>query len=168
MTVFSRICLLVIAAASAAAQDSPFVESADCSLCHTRLGEKSQLGQSTLWKGSVMAHAGRDPYWQARTAEEIKQNPAIAKVVDEKCHRCHTPQGKSQSRDGVGCTVCHLIEDKGLGTPASFTGGFEINKEHLSYGPHKDPFVNPMIMHVGLTPAYGSHVLKSEIGRAHV
>lgn len=163
MSVNSRLCLIALALTTAAAQDNPFVESAECSLCHTRLGEKNQLGQYTLWKGSVMAHAGRDPYWQAKTAEEIKQNPAIARTVDEKCHRCHTPQGKAQARDGVGCTVCHLIEDKGLGTPASFTGGFEINKEHLSYGPHKDPFVNPMIMHVGLTPAYGSHFLKSEL-----
>lgn len=163
MPVNRRLCLIALALATAAAQDSPFVESAECSLCHTRLGEKSQLGQYTLWKGSVMAHAGRDPYWQAKTAEEIRQNPSIANTVDEKCHRCHTPQGKPQADGGVGCTVCHLIEDQGLGTPASFTGGFHINKEHLAYGPHEDAFVNPMIMHVGLTPAYGSHVLKSEL-----
>jgi hypothetical protein len=163
MTVISRLSLLVLAAVSVAAQDSPFVESVECSLCHTRLGEKNQLGQNTQWKGSVMAHAGRDPYWQAKTAEEIRQNPAIAKVVDEKCNQCHTPQGKAQAKDGVGCSVCHLIEDKGLGTPASFTGGFQINKERLAYGPHKDPFANPMIMHVGLTPAYGAHMQKSEL-----
>lgn len=145
------------------AQDSPFAASAECSLCHTRLGKDGQFGQYPLWKDSVMAHAGRDPYWQAKTASEIKQNPALAKAVDEKCHRCHTPQGKPQARDGVGCTVCHLIEDKGLGTPASYTGGFQINKEQLAYGPHKNPFANPMIMHVGLTPAYGSHIQKSEL-----
>jgi len=145
------------------AQDSPFVESAECSLCHTRLGENNGLGQYPLWQGSVMAHAGRDPYWQAKTASEIKQNPALAKLIDDKCHRCHTPQGKSLAGDGVGCTVCHLIEDKGLGAPASFTGGFQINKEHLAYGPHENPFVMPMIMHVGLTPTHGRHILKPEL-----
>jgi hypothetical protein len=163
MPFINRVCLTVLAMTTAAAQDSPFVQSVECSICHRRLGEKGQLGQYTLWKGSVMAHAGRDPYWQAKTAEEIKQNPAIAKVVDEKCHSCHTPQGKPQAKDGVGCSVCHQIEDKGLGTPASFTGGFHLNKEHLSYGPHKDLFANPMISHVGLTPAYGAHMQKSEL-----
>ena len=163
MIKFSRFFLAALAIASAAAQDSPFVESAECSICHTRLGEKSRLGQYTLWKGSVMAHAGRDPYWQAKTAEEVNHNPAVAKVVEEKCNLCHTPQGKAQAKDGVGCSVCHLIEDKGLGEPASFTGGFQINKQHLAYGPHKDPFAHPMTMHVGLTPSYGSQTQKSEL-----
>jgi hypothetical protein len=157
------VILFALASPFAAAQDSPFTAAGDCALCHTRLGQNNQMGQYTLWKGSVMAHAGRDPYWQAKTAGEIKQNPTLAKVVDEKCHRCHTPQGKAQASDGVGCTVCHLIEDKGLGTPASFTGGFQITKEHLAYGPHRDPFARPMIMHAGLTPAYGAHILKAEL-----
>jgi hypothetical protein len=63
--------------------------------------------------------------------------------------------------DGVSCTVCHQITDTGLGTEASFTGHFELNKESKIYGPHADPFPMPMQHHVGYTPVQSDHILKS-------
>ncbi|MCA8968865.1 MAG: hypothetical protein KDC95_03750 [Planctomycetes bacterium] len=67
------------------------------------------------------------------------------------------------ARDGVSCTVCHQITDKGFGTDASFAGHFEINDEHRIYGPHESPFMMPMFRHTGKRATESAHILKSEL-----
>lgn len=60
-------------------------------------------------------------------------------------------------------TVCHQIQDDGLGTPASFTGGFVIGTDKQIFGPHSAPFAMPMINGSGFTPVYSTHVQESEL-----
>lgn len=70
--------------------------------------------------------------------------------------------------EGVSCTVCHKISAKGLGKPASFTGGFKINTENEIYGPHAKPFPMPMMHHTENFPKEGKHILDSALcGTCH-
>ena len=102
-----------------------------------------------LWQSSMMANASRDPLWRAMVSAEVAQHPAAKAAIEAKCMRCHAPMASiekthanamialselydAESRhnqlglDGVSCTVCHQIEPAGLGTPGSFSGGFDI------------------------------------------
>ncbi len=135
-----------------------------------------------LWQASMMANSSRDPFWRAVLSAEVAATPSKKALIEEKCTRCHTPMAAPAPEspkgevlaflknddershlgmDGVSCTVCHQITDKGLGTEASFTGHFEINKDRKIFGPHADPFTMPMRRHVGYTPTHSNHILKS-------
>ena len=129
-----------------------------------------------------MAHSSRDPFWMAKAADEAALTPAAKAVIEDQCLRCHAPTqqylvrgggGMSLSDlqpdgDGVTCSVCHQISRVNLGLPASFTGGFEINRDAEIYGPHKDPFPMPMQHHTGLTPVESAHILESSLcGTCH-
>ncbi len=137
-----------------------------------------------LWQASMMANSSRDPYWRAVLSAEVVATPSKKALIEEKCTRCHAPmaapapesplgdvltylkQNDQRSHlglDGVSCTLCHQITDRGLGTDASFTGHFEINKDKKIFGPHAKPFPMPMQRHVGYTPTHSNHVLKSAL-----
>jgi hypothetical protein len=72
--------------------------------------------------------------------------------------------------DGVSCTVCHQVQADGLGTAASFSGGFSIDTilrrpERLLYGPYKSSEQNATVMAgaSGYIPEQGLHITGSEL-----
>ena len=131
-----------------------FQSSAQCMTCHNGLttasGEDVSFG--TMWRASMMAHAARDPYWQAGVRREVTDHPRAQAAIENECSRCHMPmahvetqrRGGQQSvfanilaaspaaaidplaAEGVSCALCHQIKSDGLGAKASFTGGFII------------------------------------------
>jgi len=75
----------------------------------------------------------------------------------------------NHAMDGVSCSLCHQIEDVGLGTAASMTGGYSIptipeeNKEDRpAYGQYGDPDVVYMRTVAEFTPTFGAHISTSE------
>jgi hypothetical protein len=159
-------CLWVAVLLSLRAQQppTPFLPAEQCASCHTLLMAPGDPARSiapyALWSGSMMAHAAVDPFWKAQMRREEETNPTAKALIQTKCRACHAPMGTDE---GVSCTVCHKIENTALGTKASFTAGFRINRNNQIYGPHRDPFTMPMRMHTGMTPAYGPHLLESSL-----
>jgi hypothetical protein len=140
------------------------------------------LAPYDLWKRSMMANAARDPFWLAVVSAEVAATPSMKHEIEGTCTRCHMPMASEEvargiggkpgtallgkegalgdlARDGVSCTVCHQIEDNGLGGPRSFSGLFRIGKDRVIYGPHEDVFPRPMMMHTGYTPEAGEQIL---------
>ncbi len=149
-----------------------------------RAPDGSDISPVTRWGRSMMAYSARDPYWLATFDHELASLPvAAASTVKSTCTRCHAPVAHEQNgpgaalspdeivsdsslsgtlaRAGVSCTVCHQIEPTGLGTAQSFTGGYVLGGGDTIYGPHQDPFPNPMQMHTGYTPTAASHITES-------
>jgi hypothetical protein len=144
-----------------------FQTSDRCVACHngivTPSGEDISIGIN--WRTSMMGNAGRDPYWMAGVRRETIDHPTANKLIQDECTICHMPMmryeaklaggegdalahlppdlGKLSDRlsdDGVSCSVCHQITGEGLGTRASFVGGFKIDVsqpkgERHEYGP---------------------------------
>jgi len=144
-----------------------FQTSDRCVACHNGLtapnGEDISIGVS--WRTSMMANAGRDPYWMAGVRREVTDHPMASQAIQDECTICHMPMmryeanlagGEGQvfahlppdlqkrsdqfSDDGVSCSVCHQITEQGLGTRASFVGGFKIDEtskpgQRHEYGP---------------------------------
>lgn len=141
------------------------------------------------WKSSAMALAARDPFYLAAVADELTQRPALADVVQKTCTRCHAPEAAIEleaggatttfptfdmltkevsktadlGREGVACTLCHQILPEGLGTSATFTGGFQVGWERTIFGPYPNPTSEPMRTIVNYTPTYGSQIEKSAL-----
>ena len=146
---------------------SHFQTSARCVACHNGLstptGEDISIG--IHWRTSMMANAGRDPYWIAAVRREAIDHPTTAGAIQDECTICHMPMMRFESRlagregeafahfppgrnttadrlaeDGVSCSVCHQITGENLGKRESFVGGFKIDTsklpgERLEYGP---------------------------------
>jgi hypothetical protein len=146
----------------------------------------------------MMANSAKDPLWQAKISSEVNRNPALAAVIEEKCSRCHMGMARYQAitdgspvsvlgsgflntshplheaaMDGVSCTLCHQIQDLGLGTPDSFTGQYVIDTTTVSpyraaFGPYSDPVAHPMEMHSGFSPVEGPQISDSALcGSCH-
>jgi hypothetical protein len=176
-------------AGAGAVDTDRFVDAAACGQCHTasdtalRDPAGRDVSPVALWRPSMMALAARDPLYLAVLAEERARAPGDAATVDRTCLRCHAPAGSEESggalgfeelvagdspaarlgREGVTCTLCHQIGASGLGQEASFTGGFSVGYQREMFGPHASPYADPMRMFVGLTPALGEHVMRSEL-----
>lgn len=132
---------------------APFPASDVCMACHNGMlapdGQDVSVG--TAWRGSVMAHAARDPYWQAAVRRETLDHPAAAAAIEGECSRCHMPQATSTAlaegaqgqvfvhlpvgptratpqallaADGVACGACHQQRPEKLGAPETFSGHF--------------------------------------------
>ena len=174
---------------------SHFAGSGECAFCHDGLvdstGQDVSIGSH--WRSTIMANGAKDPLWLAKVLSETKRNPAIQEVTEEKCATCHMPMAYTQAKsedagsrilgdgflgtdhalneaamDGVSCTLCHQIQETGLGEPATFSGGYAIDTstvrpDRLIYGPYPDPLTPQMQMHVGYTPVEGPHVRESEL-----
>jgi hypothetical protein len=142
------------------------------------------VGPHTLWATSAMANAAVDPYWQARVRWEGRQHPTATAVIEDTCMHCHAPMQRYDAhaagtgvrlsemnglgKDGVSCTLCHQILPDRLGTKESFTAEFVIDSEKKAFGPHANPFVNPMVMQSGYTPTMAGHVSESALcGSCH-
>ncbi len=159
----SLACVLLTSACSygqsAPVADDQFVSthfsgSGNCATCHNGLTDPSGTDVSieTDWASTVMANSTRDPFWQAKVASELRRNPQLSSVVNDKCTRCHAPMANVEAKhdgapvqvfnggfldsgnayfdhamNGVSCTVCHQVEDNGkLGTLEGFSGKYSI------------------------------------------
>src|SRR5262245_28945575 len=73
-----------------------FVPGAECQACHNNLvspaGEDVSIGAS--WRASIMAHAGRDPYFQASVRRETIDHPKRASDIEDECAACHMPAAR--------------------------------------------------------------------------
>lgn len=129
-----------------------FQPSGDCQACHNGLttasGEDVSIG--VAWRASMMANSARDPYWLGSVRREMADHPTHRADIEDECAICHMPMARALAvhegrkgeifrhlnpepddvghlaSDGVSCTLCHQIGAEGLGTPASFTGGFVL------------------------------------------
>lgn len=144
-----------------------FQTSDRCLACHNTLstsqGEDISIGFS--WRPTMMANAGRDPYWQAGVRRESIDHAEARAVIEDECSKCHMPMARYQSmfqghegevfshlsvgsdermdqlaQDGVSCSLCHQIRKDKLGTRESLVGGFVIDTgknvgEREEYGP---------------------------------
>jgi hypothetical protein len=131
-----------------------FQTSDRCMACHNGLvtpsGEDISIGLQ--WRPTMMANAGRDPYWQAGVRREALDHPESRAAIEDECSICHMPmatyQAKADGRageifahlpfdrekaddrfaaDGVSCSLCHQVTKEKLGTRDSFIGGFVID-----------------------------------------
>jgi hypothetical protein len=132
-----------------------FQTSDRCVACHNGLstptGEDISIGLN--WRTSMMANAGRDPYWMAGVRRELIDHPTASALIQDECTICHMPMMRYEARlaggegdafghlppdtsklpdklsdDGVSCSVCHQITDQNLGKRESFVGGFKIDE----------------------------------------
>jgi len=178
--------------------DERFLSSDRCLACHKGVTTSEGLDVSIGydWRGTMMANSGRDPYWHAAVRREIIDHPESASAIEDKCSRCHMPMANETARvagsmgavfanlpvggsdapaaalaaDGVSCAACHQIEASGLGTDASFTGGFSVTESfpvegRPMYGPFEPDTGGQGIMHsaTGYRPTEGAHVQSSEL-----
>ncbi len=119
-----------------------FQTSDRCVACHngitTPTGEDISIGIN--WRTSMMANAGRDPYWMAGVRREMIDHPTASALIQDECSICHMPMmryeaklaggegeafahlppdpGKLADRladDGVSCSVCHQITERESG-----------------------------------------------------
>jgi hypothetical protein len=138
-----------------------FTRADDCVACHNGLvtSAKEDVSIGTMWRGTMMANSGRDPYFHAGVRREIMDHPTHAAEIQDECAGCHMPvlqraahaagtradilaqlpiQMESAhdehwfAADGVSCTVCHQITDEKLGTRDSFNGRFGLTAAGVS------------------------------------
>jgi hypothetical protein len=144
------------------------------------------VSPNALWRGSMMALATRDPFYLAVFSHELSLHEEASETIERTCTRCHAPAASLEheqsgghvsfealvhgdttearlARDGVTCSMCHQIDGAGLGSNASFTGGFDVGYDREIYGPHQAPHVDPMQFFVGYTPTYADHVTSSAL-----
>ena len=97
-----------------------------CDNCHG--GYNASVEPAHNWRGSMMAHAARDPLWQACRTVALQDsiwalgNPNAGDL----CIRCHTPAGwlggrsdptngtsltSTDLNEGVSCDACHRLLD---------------------------------------------------------
>lgn len=186
---------LILATASAGAQvPQLFVTSHRCMACHNGLvtpaGEDVSIGVG--WRGSMMANAARDPYWQAAVRRETLVHPTASAAIENECSACHMPMMRLQANaeghqgevfsnlplshgdefaaDGVSCSVCHQITEEGLGERSSFTAGFDLDTttpegERHVFGPYEvDPGRSKLMRSASrFLPAEGEHIQSSEL-----
>jgi hypothetical protein len=167
--VFFVLALAIGPGGAHGAQEGSHFETSDrCVACHNRLSTSSgeDLSIGVAWRGSMMAHSGRDPYWIASVRREVLDHPSASDDIQDECTICHMPmmryeaklagrkgeafihfpphEGEPDDRlaeDGVSCSVCHQITGENLGTRESFVGGFRIDEtlgpgQRHEYGPY--------------------------------
>ncbi|NOZ09045.1 MAG: hypothetical protein GXO91_09280 [FCB group bacterium] len=168
-----------------------FAGSGVCASCHEPGGpnpgallgpDGEDVSPTTQWRSTMMANAARDPLWRAKVSAEISGFPALQQIIEDKCTTCHTPMPRTEAHylgneyysidgieedplamDGVSCTLCHQIMADNMGLDESFSGHYQINEDHIIYGPYTNPVANPMINQSGYTPVYSEHIESSEL-----
>jgi hypothetical protein len=180
-TVAAAATIVAAPAPTGAAATSPpyFATSDKCLACHngmtTPSGEDVSIGFS--WRGSIMANAARDPYWQAAVRRETVDYPTAASAIQNECAACHMPMARFEAHvagrelevfsrlaagprggaggdplalDGVSCALCHQLRNGG---PAlEHNGEFKIDTtrpwgERLVFGPYDVPPPRARVMH---------------------
>jgi hypothetical protein len=162
---------------AAAAAAPLFATSDSCLACHNGMltpgGEDVSIGSA--WRGSIMANAARDPYWQAAVRRETLDYPAAASLIQHECAACHMPMARFQAHvagaklevfsrlprdprgaagdalalDGVSCTLCHQLQNAGPGL--EHDGDFQIDTtrawgDRLIFGPYDIPAARAHVM----------------------
>jgi hypothetical protein len=179
------------------AHNAFFSTSGICASCHTDMTDEAgnDVSIDAAWRSSMMANASRDPYWRATVRSEVIDYPDLRPVIEGKCGTCHTPMAHftavvtgtepalfdggfldpnnpdhTFAIDGVSCTLCHQIEQQGLGDPASFSGGFSIDTkrprgERVIYGsfPLAEGPASVMQETSGFRPVEGLQTVSSEL-----
>lgn len=172
-----------------------FVGAGECAVCHSGLRDSSgqDVSNDAHWRSTMMANAAKDPFFLAAMSAEVARVPDLAAMIESKCATCHTPMAYTEAQvdgapsallgagfldaehqlheaamDGVSCTLCHQIQDAGLGQIESFSGGYLIDTEVQSpdrpiFGPFPDQFAEPMRMLVGYTPLEGPRIGDAEL-----
>ena len=175
-----------------------FVAADTCKVCHNNVVTPSGEDVSifTDWRSSMMANSARDPYWMAAVRREAMDHPAAAAEIEDECSVCHMPMTTYPERasgrkgrifnhlplgrpddpdaalaaDGVSCSVCHQIQPTGLGTPASFTGGYVIDVTAVPgtrrmFGPFQVDAGRTRVMQSSSSfqPAQSTHIQQSEV-----
>lgn len=169
-----------------------FVTAEACGQCHSagtavlRDAKGRDVAPVSQWRGTMMAHAARDPFYLATFAQELAHRPGATRAIESLCARCHAPAavfdleadgdhlsfasltsgtGKvpELARDGVTCSLCHQIQPDGLGAPTTYDGAFVIKDERRIFGPHANPQVGPMQTFVSYTPTEASHMGQSAL-----
>ena len=169
-----------------------FSASGACAACHTQLVDEAgnDVSTDTHWRASMMANAARDPYWQASVRSEVLTHADLQAVIEDKCAACHMPMARfaaisageankvlddgfldpehelhSLALDGISCTLCHQIQEDGLGEQESFSSGFLIDAELPSgereaFGPHPVEEDLDIVMQgsSGFVPAESLHI----------
>ncbi len=98
----------------------------NCFICHAGVDEASVTEKPYRWRGSMHAHAMRDPIFQAAFVVAEQDAPGIGEL----CIRCHSPRGWLEGRasaptgshdgstldevdidNGVNCNACHRMVD---------------------------------------------------------
>jgi hypothetical protein len=155
-----------------------FATSDKCLACHngmiTPSGEDVSIG--IAWRGSIMANAARDPYWQAAVRRETVDYPAAVTIIQNECAACHMPMARFEAHtagrelevfsrlssgpresagdplamDGVSCALCHQLQNAGPGLEHG--GEFKIDTarpwgERLVFGPYDIPPARGRVMH---------------------
>lgn len=143
------------AAASTDARIPVFHSAEACISCHTGLttdsGQDFSFGPQ--WRATMMANAGRDPYWMAGVRREIADHPTHRAEIEDECSACHMPMARYLAKirgskgevfanlpggsspaptallaaDGVSCALCHQLSAVGLGQRSTFTGNFAVD-----------------------------------------
>jgi hypothetical protein len=140
-----------------------------CAFCHTNQRDAAggDIAIDRRWSASILANAGKDPYWLATVRSEVELEPELREVIEQKCASCHMPMAEVSAEavgdsamlldggftsanhslrglalDGVSCNVCHQIERDNFGQQVSFSGGFLIDLaapsgSRKSYGPYQ-------------------------------
>lgn len=142
------------------------------------------VGAYDGWQATMMANASRDPLWRAVVSVEIAATPSQAEAIESTCLKCHAPMHRADLQltgsevprmadlkagdesmhlalDGVSCAMCHQIEAGNLGTPESFSGGYEVAGTGSIYGPYVDPVGTSMDDAIGFSPVYGQQIADS-------
>ncbi len=165
-----------------------------CAACHTGLKDEAgaDVSMPTMWRSTMMANAAKDPVWQAKVSSEVARFPALKRVIEEKCTKCHMPMGVTQAEvegqaiaaldkgffsadhpqhpaaiEGVSCTLCHQLKSTNFGQPASFSGGYDVDTSTAPpnrpiYGPYEQPEAQVMLASTGFVPTYGPHMDSAE------
>ena len=149
-----------LACASVEAQSgdqSTFVTSDQCIACHSNItsSDGTDVSIGHVWRGSIMAHSARDPYWQASVRREVTDHPDSRAEIEDTCSTCHMPMARELAKengglgevfahleaarqgderamlalDGVSCATCHQIRPDNFGEESSFDGNFVIRSD---------------------------------------
>ena len=110
--------------------------SSRCLSCHSVMGERDN---PELAGDPENVYAKLDPEEDTHSDTDIKK-----------------ARFGALARDGISCTVCHRIADKGLGD--TFSGEFNLGPSRSIYGPYEEVQTLPMENALGLTPTLGEHI----------